>query len=243
MKFLSQTEAIAVDQELFNEYQFSVDQLMELAGLSVASAIYKSGSLDSFYKPPRSVLIICGPGNNGGDGLVAARHLKHFGYQPVILYPKQGKGQLFANLVNQCKRMDIEFINNVDNNLDRYELIVDALFGFSYKPPLRPESRPILEYLARIDHQQKRLISIDIPSGWHVEQGPPSSENDQSSTPIIKPDCLISLTAPKKCAKYFHGQLHWLGGRFVPQSLARKYQLNLPDYPNDEQCLLINFSK
>ena len=74
----SQTEAIAVDQELFNEYQFSVDQLMELAGLSVASAIYKSGSLDSFYKPQRSVLIICGPGNNGGDGLVVARHLKHF---------------------------------------------------------------------------------------------------------------------------------------------------------------------
>lgn len=51
---------------------------MELAGLSVASAIYKSGSSEPIYKPPGKVLIVCGPGNNGGDGLVAARHLKLF---------------------------------------------------------------------------------------------------------------------------------------------------------------------
>lgn len=136
--------------------------------------------------------------------------------------------------------MDIEFINNVDK-LDECKLIVDALFGFSYRPPLRDESRPILESLARIDHHNKRLISIDIPSGWHVEHGPPSSENDRLSTPIIQPDCLISLTAPKKCAQHFRGSLHWLGGRFVPASLARKYQLNLPEYPDSEQCMLLDF--
>lgn len=51
---------------------------MELAGLSVATSIYESGKIDSFYKPPAKILIICGPGNNGGDGLVAARHLKLF---------------------------------------------------------------------------------------------------------------------------------------------------------------------
>ena len=55
---------------------FSVDQLMELAGLSVASAA------STEYPPsthPR-VLVMAGPGNNGGDGLVAARHLHHFGW-------------------------------------------------------------------------------------------------------------------------------------------------------------------
>lgn len=74
----SQTEAINLDQELFKTYKFSVDQLMELAGLSVAASIYESGKFDPFYKPPAKILIICGPGNNGGDGLVAARHLKLF---------------------------------------------------------------------------------------------------------------------------------------------------------------------
>ena len=71
MKFLNQQEAIQIDQELFNDYGFSVDQLMELAGLSCAQAIY------SEY-PKGRVLVIAGPGNNGGDGLVCARHLKLF---------------------------------------------------------------------------------------------------------------------------------------------------------------------
>ena len=56
---------------------FTVDQLMELAGLSCACAIQAE------YPPSAhpKVLVIAGPGNNGGDGLVAARHLHHFGYK------------------------------------------------------------------------------------------------------------------------------------------------------------------
>ena len=73
----SQNEAIKIDEELFSEYGFSVDQLMELAGLSVATAIAKSYRTVNGDNRP-TVLICCGPGNNGGDGLVAARHLKLF---------------------------------------------------------------------------------------------------------------------------------------------------------------------
>ena len=75
MKYLSQEEAQNIDLELFNEYSFSVDQLMELAGLSVAVALTKAYPRG---QDPPNVLICSGPGNNGGDGLVAARHLKLF---------------------------------------------------------------------------------------------------------------------------------------------------------------------
>lgn len=59
---------------------FSVDQLMELAGLSVACSLASEYPLHTHPQ----VLVIAGPGNNGGDGLVAARHLHHFGYQVKV---------------------------------------------------------------------------------------------------------------------------------------------------------------
>lgn len=70
---------------------FSIDQLMELAGLSVSQALFKLQPLSKGKK----ILVACGPGNNGGDGLVAARHLFHYGYQPTVYYPKQSKNELY----------------------------------------------------------------------------------------------------------------------------------------------------
>lgn len=74
--------------------------------------------------------------------------------------------------------------------------------------------------------------SIDIPSGWDVVNGEPEEGG-------IKPEMLISLTAPKLCAERFNGKYHYLGGRFVPPPLEAKYDLNLPKYPGTECCILL----
>lgn len=63
IKYLNQEEATNIDLELFNEYKFSVDQLMELAGLSCAHSIAKEFSVDERSK--NEILIVAGPGNNG----------------------------------------------------------------------------------------------------------------------------------------------------------------------------------
>ena len=68
IRVLGQQEAAEIDQELFNDYGFSVDQLMELAGQACAHAVCRA-----FPDAKGDALIICGPGNNGGDGLVCAR--------------------------------------------------------------------------------------------------------------------------------------------------------------------------
>lgn len=64
---------------------------MELAGLSVAQATHDFIEKQLNLSDPSQVriLTVCGPGNNGGDGIVAARHLKFFGYQSTLIYPKQ----------------------------------------------------------------------------------------------------------------------------------------------------------
>lgn len=232
IRYLNQQEATKIDEELFNEYQFSVDQLMELAGLSCAHAIAQSYS----PKVGKAVLICCGPGNNGGDGFVAARHLKLLAFEPEIFYPKRTDKPLFNNLVKQCEEYDIPFTETMPNLEvlnSNYQLVVDALFGFSFKPPARPLFVPILETLSQTSVP---IVSIDIPSGWDVENGPLEDS-------ALSPDMLISLTAPKICAKHFKGQYHVLGGRFVPPKMQQKYQLNLPQYPGTSQVVVLNSKK
>ncbi|XP_017296112.1 NAD(P)H-hydrate epimerase isoform X1 [Kryptolebias marmoratus] len=228
MKYLGQEEAQNIDQELFSEFGFSVDQLMELAGLSCATAVTRAYPIPSLLKPRPSLLVICGPGNNGGDGLVCARHLKLFGYEPSILYPKRPNKTLFQGLSTQCEKMDIPFLTEMPEAevIDEvYNLVVDAIFGFSFKGSVR---EPFGSILAELKKSTVPIASIDIPSGWDVEQG---------SADGLQPDTLISLTAPKKSASLFSGRYHFLGGRFVPPSLDRKYQLNLPPYPGTD-CVL-----
>ena len=69
--YLGQEAAREFDNVLFNEYQFSIDQLMEVAGLCCTHVVGRAYPLIEGGR----VLVVCGPGNNGGDGLVAARHL------------------------------------------------------------------------------------------------------------------------------------------------------------------------
>ena len=64
-------------------------------GLAVATSVSKS------YPTRGPVLVVCGPGNNGADGLVAARHLVQFGYQPSIVYPKQPTKDPYPRLLHQ----------------------------------------------------------------------------------------------------------------------------------------------
>ena len=113
----------------------------------------------------------------------------------------------------------------IDKN---YQLVVDAIFGFSFTGEIRAPFAEIIENLKQV---KIPICSIDIPSGWNVEK---------DTSECIQPEMLISLTAPKLCAQYFKGKFHYLGGRFVPQALEEKYSLNLVRYPETQPIVLLN---
>ncbi|XP_021599912.1 pyridoxine/pyridoxamine 5'-phosphate oxidase 1, chloroplastic isoform X2 [Manihot esculenta] len=237
ISYLTQRDAAEIDEILMGPLGFSVDQLMELAGLSVATSIAE------VYKPSEynRVLAICGPGNNGGDGLVAARHLHHFGYKPFVCYPKRTAKPLFTGLVTQLESLAVPFltVGDLPSELSKdFDVLVDAMFGFSFHGSPRPPFDDLIQKLVNLHkYNQTRqkssvIVSVDIPSGWHVEEGDVAGEG-------IKPHMLVSLTAPKLCAKKFSGPHHFLGGRFVPPSIVEKYKLHLPQYPGASMCVQI----
>lgn len=199
---------------------------MELAGLAVAQAIYK-------VQPPRTgkkkVLILAGPGNNGGDGLVAARHLHLFGYKPSVYYPKKSKGDLFERLEQQLKNFNIPFIDdNLVDHIESSDHIIDAIFGFSFKPPIREPFPLVIELLKKT---KVPVTSVDIPSSWDVDHGPGDSSAD-----AFHPNNLVSLTAPKPAAQFFKGR-HFIGGRFISQEFARENGFEVPNYEGIDQVV------
>lgn len=85
------------------------------------------------------------------------------------------------------------------------DVILDAIFGFSFQGPVRA---PFDSALPLLSQSGLPIVSVDIPSGWDVEKG--------NVGVGLEADVLVSLTAPKEGVREFGGR-HFLGGRFVPK--------------------------
>ncbi|KAI0894014.1 YjeF N-terminal domain-like protein [Annulohypoxylon nitens] len=225
LKTLSAKAAAALDKELMSTGAFSIDQLMELAGLSVSQVVYR-------VCPPNRgnrVLVACGPGNNGGDGLVAARHLRHYGYSPTVYYPKRSKNELYQRLAKQLEDLEVPFVEDFPAALSSADHIVDAVFGFSFSGEVR---EPFPAVIRALEETKIPVTSVDAPSSWNIETGPLESGLGSK----FSPDYLISLTAPKPLVKYFKGR-HFIGGRFVSPGIAKKYDFEVPEYQGIDQIV------
>lgn len=169
--------------------------------------------------------------DNGGDGLVCARHLIYFGYTPEVVYPKQSKTPFLQSLVKQLGVHNIPVYSTLEeSHLGDCDLIVDAIFGYSFKPPVRGSFSGII---AKLNDSKKPILCVDVPSGWDVEKG------DVDGTGIKNPAVVVSLSAPKLCMQFFSG-VHYLGGRFVPPKMAEEMGLDLPAFPGCDPVVKLN---
>ncbi|XP_060037865.1 yjeF N-terminal domain-containing protein 3 isoform X2 [Erinaceus europaeus] len=227
-RFLSAVEAAALERELLEDYRFARPQLAELCGQASAVAVTKVWPLPALSRKQRTVLVVCGPEHNGAVGLACARHLRVFEYEPSVFYPTRSPEPLHRDLTTQCEKMDIPFLSYLPAEVrlinDAYGLAVDAVLGPCVQPAAM--GAPCARALATLKLLSIPVVSLDIPSGWDPETG--AAEDG------LRPDVLVSLAAPKRCARGFSGRHHFVAGRFVPDDVRRKFALRLPRYAGTE---------
>lgn len=146
------------------------DVLMENAGLAVAQHIKKwLGSVLG-----RRFLVLIGPGNNGGDGLVVARHLHDWGAN-VTVYSPSPRAKSDSNL-QLCRKREIEILEggaSLDAVLAATEVVIDAFFGTgSSRPPDGDFKQALLKVKeARSRSKDLKVVALDLPSGLNADTG------------------------------------------------------------------------
>lgn len=152
-----------IENRMFAQ-QMPVASLMEKAGLLSTQKIVEEYPQNQYKK----VGFIIGCGHNGGDGLVIARELWLQGYEVKLYTPLADKSKdLTQKHLHYAKFLNLPFVTTIEDLTD-CDVIIDCLFGFGL-------NRHIVNSLANditlINHWQKPVISIDIPSGIHTDTG------------------------------------------------------------------------
>lgn len=141
--------------------------LMEQAGHAAAQIARKRFLLNG----ARHVLVLAGPGNNGGDAFVAARYLKHWGYIITVVFcadpdrlPQDASKARQAWLDSQG-----EIEQDIPDNR-HWNLVIDGLFGIGLDPE-RPLEGRYLDWINTVNAMQKPVLALDIPSGLGSDDG------------------------------------------------------------------------
>jgi len=150
-------------------------RLMENAGTAVAQNLNKE------FKKASRIAVLCGRGNNGGDGFVAARLLSSSG-ATVGVFMAEPEGQITTEIA----RLNFQKVRSLARPLSEFkpadwEIVVDALLGVGITGKVR---EPYASAIKKINQSRKPVVSIDVPSGWPGQ-------------PAVKPKLTVTLHAPK----------------------------------------------
>jgi NAD(P)H-hydrate epimerase len=166
---LTREQVRLVDKLAIERYHIPGIVLMENAARAVVDVAIEM--LASASNP--KVLVLCGGGNNGGDGLAVARHLHNHGIDTTLFLtvaPSKYTGDALSNW-RIAEAMKIPRLEGFDEVMRRdYDLYVDAIFGTGLSESPRG---PASNFIAYIDRIPSRKLAIDIPSGMDCDTGTP----------------------------------------------------------------------
>ncbi|MBI4398481.1 MAG: NAD(P)H-hydrate epimerase [Candidatus Omnitrophica bacterium] len=169
MKYLSSHQLRVLDRRATQKFGIPAILLMENAGRAVAEEVLR------FRPRPSRVLIFAGRGNNGGDGLVAARHLAVRGVSCAVIYfgPPATAGSALQFRILGKMKVPLLLWSALPARrrkalLARCEVIVDAIFGLGVSRDVEEPYRAAIE---AINRSRKPVVSVDIPSGLDADTG------------------------------------------------------------------------
>lgn len=210
MIYLSRDQVRRIDALAINELGIPGVVLMENAGRSVAEETVKLAQEAGLLKErdgelqtqELNVAVVCGGGNNGGDGYVIARHLYNAGCD-VVVYPASDPKKLGGDAAINfaiAQKMDLERreildeeqLAEAERDLERANVIVDALLGTGFSGDVRPHIAAVIRRLNALALQEgRKMVAVDLPSGLDCDSG-------QHSNATIRADLTVTFVALKK---------------------------------------------
>lgn len=192
MKIVTAAEMREIDRLTTEKYWVPSLTLMENAGSAVAEFAQKHFDFNT-------VCVVCGKGNNGGDGFVAARKLHEAGKQVSVIVLARSADELRGDAAEMFKQLPVtplwvseeeQFETPEIQQVLKAELIIDAILGTGFKPPIAGLGRKAVEI---INEQKGQVLAVDIPSGAYTDSF--LAAKDQGL--MAKADGVITFTAPK----------------------------------------------
>jgi NAD(P)H-hydrate epimerase len=195
----------------------SGERLMEEAGRATAAAAVALATTTG-RSHEGTVLLLCGPGNNGGDGFVAARHLAAAGTRCVVVLvsgpPRPGTDDAarnwdrLAGLANVERRhtANAREVGMLANGIERAALVVDALLGTGVQGTLREPVLAAVELIRLARGMGVPVLAVDTPTAVDLTSGRPSD-------PVVRADATITFHRPKEGLRSRIGSM--LAGRVL----------------------------
>ncbi len=204
MKALTREQIREIDRAAIEDYGIPGVVLMENAGRNAAKLIADYFPTWSNPKEPQAsacatpgkhvVCIFCGPGNNGGDGFVIARHLSIAGFRVEIVLLADAERLTPDTRINQdiARKMRISIhsfsVEQAEDLIGRAQVVVDAMLGTGFAGQVRPPMDRAIELINAADHALK--VAVDVPSGLDCNTGEPAAAT-------IRADLTVTFVAPK----------------------------------------------
>ncbi len=171
MRTVSTTEMRRLDRRAADDFSIPTLILMENAGRSVADLAGK------MLKKKSNILIVCGKGNNGGDGFAAARHLFNRGHKVQVVFlgsvsDLEGDAAINYLILQKMKilvlRLQNDMLEVLRKKAKNSNLIIDAIFGTGLDREVVGLAR---EVISTLNKTGRKILSIDIPSGMNGDSG------------------------------------------------------------------------